>query len=139
MPSIHTPQAKIRPLRRLGGQLAPTTAFANTNVKYAIVPVLGAASLTARIKTATAGGTIDIVFVGPDFPSDQNDVGTLAFASLVGTLYTSGNPTQVAVVAGTEVLITATCHGECFAIIKFTGTGTGTITFVDVGMVPADS
>lgn len=135
MPNVRVPQAKIRPLRRLLGALAPTTAFANTNVRYEIVPVLGAASLTARIKTGTAGGTIDIVFVGPDFAADQ----TAAFASLVGTLYTSGNPTQVAVVAGTEVLITATCHGECFAIIKFTGTGTGTITFVDVGMVPADS
>lgn len=131
--TLRVPQAKVHPIRRLAGTLAPATAFVNNAVKYAVVPLLGALSVTARIKTASAGGTLDVFFVGPDFDPEQ----TAAYASLVGTIYATGAPTQVAVSAGTEALITIACTGECYAIIKFTGGGTGTITFCDVSALPA--
>lgn len=120
----------MRPSKRLAGNLAAAAAFVNTNILYEIVPVFGAAGVNARIKTAGAGGTIDIVFVGPDF--DQNQAAATAYAALTGTKYTTGNPTQVAVVAGTEALIQSDCIGDGYAIIKFTATGTGTITYCDV-------
>lgn len=134
MPVLRTPPAKFRPSFRFkdASLLAPTTAFANTGIKYAIVPVFGAASVTVRIKTASAGGTIDLFFVGPDFAPDQ----TAAYASLVGTIYTTGNATQVAVSAGTEALITIACAGENYVLVKFTGGGTGTITYCDVCQLP---
>lgn len=130
--TLRVPQAKVHPARRLAGSFAPGTATANNGIIYAIVPVLGQASVSARIKTATQGGTIDIFFVGANFDPEQ----TAAYASLVGTIYTTSSPTQVAVSAGTEALITAPCLGECYAIIKFVGGGTGTITFCDVFTLP---
>lgn len=129
------PQLKSRPWRRLmqagtNRGLGPALATANGGVRYEVVAVYGQAVLSVRIKTAANGGTIDIVFVGPDFEPDQGD---LAFASLVGTKYTTGNPTQVAVAAGTEAIIQAVCIGDGYAIIKFTGTvGAGTISYCDV-------
>lgn len=121
--------------RSLG--LAVGKATANGTVQYEIVPVFGAATVSVRIKTATNGGTIDLFGVGPDFNPEQGIVDNLAFGSLVGTIYATGNPTQVAVAAATEVIITYTCKGESYLIIKFTGTvGAGTITYCDVCQQP---
>lgn len=123
------PRSEPRLLRRLAGALAPGTATSVGGILYEVVPCYGAAKMRVRIKTAANGGTLDTVFVGPDFDFTQ----TVAFASLVGTLYTTGNPAQVAVSAGTEAMIDATCVGEGYLIVKFTGTvGAGTITYVDV-------
>jgi len=136
----HTPKALPRAhvrfdkVRTFG--LAPATVTASTQVNYEIVPLYGAASVTARLKTATNGGTLDMFAVGPDFNPEQGAVDNITFASLVGTIYTTGNPTQVAVTAGTEAVITYVGKGEGWLLIKFTGTvGAGTITYCDVSFL----
>lgn len=247
--TLHAPQAKSRPWRRLaqlGGNcgLGAGLATANGGIRYEVVPVFGQSVLSTRIKTATNGGTLDVVFVGPDFdpsgttafanatlnpagannsvkymarvggfdgerisvayvdPAGANKVLTVTvtgraisvslatdgssvitstaalvraailasadanaliesanaggddgtgvvtaiaatslgvlFTDLVGTKYTTGNPAQVPVVAGTEALIQAICLGDGYAIIKFTGTvGAGSITYCDIAMADA--
>lgn len=120
---------------KTNGTLAAGTSFANTNVRYEIHNVSGCSSVSARIKTATAGGTLDLFFVGPDVDIDSIIANDTAYASIGGTIYTTGNATQGTVTAGTECLVTATCHGEDFVIVKFTGGGSGTITYCDVARV----
>lgn len=120
--------------------LAPGTATSNGGVLYDIIPVRGAARVRVRIKTATNGGTLDLVFLGPQFDTAQSRatgaVAATAYGSLVGTQYTTGNPTQVAVAAGTEAKIDADCYGESYVLVKFTGTvGAGTITYCDTSQV----
>lgn len=121
--------------------LAAGTATAATGVLYDIIPVRGSAKLRVRIKTATNGGTLDVVLLGPDFDVQQargtQGAAAVAFASLVGTQYTTGNPAQVPVTAGTEAKIDITdLSGESYALVKFTGTvGVGSITYVDVSQV----
>lgn len=127
----------FKPLRRLNGQgsnygLKVGQTFINTAVKYEVVSVSGMAKITARIKTATQGGTIDIFFIGPDVDVDALLKNDTAYGSIVGTIYTSGNASQGTVVAGTEQLITVACSGEDYAVVKFTGTGTGTVSYCDV-------
>jgi hypothetical protein len=127
------PEARPRPWRRCTGNLKPATAFLNTGILWELVDVHGASSVTVRIK-ATNTGAIDLFAVGPDFDVDQ--LPATAYASLVGTIYATGNPTQVAVVANTEAQITFTLKGEGRIIIKFTGGATGAVTFCDVAMLP---
>jgi hypothetical protein len=111
---------------------AVTNSTPKTN--YEIIPCYGAATITVRLKVATTTGTLDLFPVGPDFNPDQGIVDDLAFASLVGTIYSTGNPTQVAVGASTEVVITYTGKGEGYLLIKYVGTavGAGTVTYCDV-------
>src|SRR5581483_11444345 len=111
---------------------AAGAATANGQVNYEIIPVSGALSLRVRIKVATNGGTLDVFFLGPDFDLTQEQQG-VAYGSLVGTIYATGNPTQVPITAGTEAKADVTLNGEEYAIIKYTGaTGAGSITFCDV-------
>jgi len=145
----HTPKALPRPHVRFGldgygvkkdGTLrvnglavgAVTNSTPKTN--YELVPCYGGATITVRLKVATTTGTLDLFAVGPDFNPEQGIVDDLAFASLVGTIYTTGNPAQVAVPASTEVLITYTGKGEGYLLIKYVGTavGAGTVTYCDV-------
>jgi hypothetical protein len=125
------PAARSRPHRRLKGALAAGAAFVLNGILYEVIPVFGSARFKARIKTAAAGGTLDLVFVGPDFDPAQ----VVAFASLAGTQYSTGNPTQVAVTAGTATEISTDCYGEGYLIVKFTGGGTGTISYCDTSQV----
>lgn len=133
------PDPGWKPLKRLksdksNGTLKAGTAFVNTNVRYEIVNVAGMSKITVRAK-ATAAGTLDIFFIGPDVDIDaviQNDT---AYASIAGTIYTTGNATQGTLVANTEQVVTVACSGEDYVIIKFTGTATGAITYVDVAML----
>lgn len=135
--AMHTPKAIARAhyrftLARTFG-LAPATVTANGQVQYEIVPLYGAATVTARIKVSGNGGTLDAFAVGPDFNPEQGSKDNITFASLVGTIYTTGNPTQVAVTAGTEAIITYTGKGEGWLLIKYTGaTGAGAVTYCDV-------
>lgn len=110
--------------------LAVGNTFANTNVLYETAKVQGAARLRVRIKTASAGGTLDVFFVGPDFDLTQPLSG-VAYASLTGTIYATGNGAQATVAAGTENKVDVDCYGEGYALIKFTATGTGSVTFCD--------
>lgn len=129
-----------KPHRRLNGQgvsygLRAGQTFANTNVRYEVVSVSGMSKVTARIKTASAGGTLDIFFIGPDIDVDALVKNDTAYASIVGTIYTTGKATQAAIVAGTENVATVACNGEDYAVIVFTGGGTGTVTFCDVSVL----
>lgn len=121
--------------RSLG--LAAGKATANGQVNYEVIPVSGCSTVSVRLKTATNGGTLDLFGVGPDFNPDQGIADNTAYASLTGTIYTTGNPSQVAITAGTEAIITYTCKGESYLVIKFSGTvGAGTITYCDVSWQP---
>lgn len=62
----------------------------------------------------------------------------IAYASLVGTKYTTGDVTD-SVSAGTEMMLQAPCFGDGYAIIKFTGGGTGTVTFCDIAYLKSQS
>lgn len=115
------------------GGLAVAAAFVNTNVLYEVIPVRGAAKVRVRFK-ATNTGALDLIFVGPDF-NQQQAVDGVAFASLTGTSYTTGNPTQVAIVANTEAKIDSDCYGEGYVIIKFSATATGAVTFCDASQI----
>lgn len=132
--AARSPDDIPRPSRRLTGNLAAGTATSNGGILWECVPVRGSARVKVRIKTSANGGTLDLIFVGPDFHSDQ--AAATAFASLNGTLYTTGNPAQVAVTAGTEAQISADCYGESYVVVKFTGTvGVGAITYCDISQV----
>ena len=129
------PADESRPHRRLTGQLAAGTATSNGGILYEVVPVRGSARLRVRIKTASNGGTLDVFFVGPDFNQQQSGE-SVAYGSLTGTIYTTGNGTQASVTAGTEAKIDVDCYGESYAIVKFVGSvGAGTITYADVSQV----
>lgn len=137
--SKHTPDHRSRPARRLGGQLAPGTAYASTGTKYAIIPIAGATTVRVRGKVVTADATLDYFFLPPDYDVDQAQPTAasptgVAYASLVGTKYTSPALTQLALTAGTEAKSDITVVGEAFLLILLTGGGTGTIGFVDVSM-----
>lgn len=117
--------------RTLG--LAVGVVTANGQINYEVIPCFGAASISVRLKVSGNGGTLDLFSVGPDFNPEQGAVDNTAFASLVGTIHTSGNPSQVAITAGTEAIITWTGKGEGYLIIKYTGAvGAGAITYCDV-------
>lgn len=124
------PHRRFDTVRTFG--LAAGTVTAAGQVQYEVVPLYGKTSVSVRLKVATNGGTLDFFGLGPDFnPAQANDNTT--FASLVGTIYTTGNPAQVAVTAGTEALITYTGKGEHYGIVKYVGaTGAGSITYADV-------
>jgi hypothetical protein len=129
--AVRTPDIISRPIYRCTKNLAAAAVTANGGVLWEVVPVRGALRVRVRIKVSGNGGTIDLVFVGPNFDTEQS--ASTAYASLTGTLYTSGNPTQVAVTAGTETKIDVDCYGENFLLIKYTGAvGAGAITYCDV-------
>lgn len=129
-----TPSSKARPAKRCNQGLAAGAITASGGVLWELVECFGAARLRVRMKTATNGGALDIVFVGPDFP--HNPPTATAYASLPATKYSTGNPTQVPVTAGTEAKIDVDCYGEQRALIKFTGSGgAGTVTYCDVSQV----
>lgn len=128
----------FKQLHRLQGTasnygLGPTLATSNGGVRYEVISVSGMQKGVVRIKTATNGGTLDVFFIGPDVDVAALKAGNIAYASIAGTIYTTGNATQGAVTAGTEQIVTFNCAGEDYAVVKFTGTvGAGTITYVDV-------
>lgn len=104
---------------------------ANTQVNYEVVPLFGMSTVSVRLKV-TNTGTLDFFAVGPDFNPVQGTQDNTVFASLVGTIYTTGAPAQVPILANTEAIITFTGKGEGFGIVKFTGTAAGVITYCDV-------
>lgn len=129
-----SPDDIARPSRRLTANLAVGTATSNGGILWEVVPVRGASRFRARIKTASNGGTLDVFPVGPDF--DPAQLPATAYASLTGTIYTTGVATQAAVTAGTEATCTLDLYGESYVLVKFTGTvGAGTVTYCDVSQV----
>lgn len=107
------------------------TAFVSTGVHYEMVCVAGMQKISVRAK-CTNTGTIDIFFLGPDVDIEALLRGNVAYASIAGTIYTSGGATQGTLVANTELQVTATPQGEDYAVVKLTGTATGAVTYIDV-------
>ena len=135
MPGYRTPDAVYRGPSRCKNGLAAGTATSNGGVIYEIVPIFGSSRVRVRIKVATNGGSLDVIPVGPDFDVTSNGAvaGSTAFASLVGTQYTTGGSTSNAVTAGTELKVDLDIYGESYLLLKYTGsTGAGSITYVDV-------
>lgn len=130
-----SPDRIPRPLRRLTGQLAAGSATSNGGIQYECIPVAGALRMRVTILTATNGGTLDVIRMGPDFSPDQLSPTPPAYAAIVGTKYTTGNGTA-AVTAGTEAKIDLDLYGESYVLVKFTGSvGAGTISYCDVGQL----
>jgi hypothetical protein len=111
--------------------LRPTQTFANTNVRYEVVCVSGMNKVTARIKTATAGGTLDIFFIGPDVDVEALVKNDTAYASIVGTIYTTGNATQGAC-RGNGADRDGRVQRRGLRGHRVHRRGTGTVTFCDV-------
>lgn len=115
--------------------LKAATAFVNLQVLYEIIPIFGSFRARFRARVAAAGATLDFIFVGPDFDPDQ-ELAAKTFAQLAGTQYTSANPTQLVLVAGTEGNKDVDLYGEGYVILKLTGSGSGTIDYVDIAQLP---
>lgn len=124
VPSVH---------RVLGGALAPGSATASGALLAEVIPIANARYLTIRIKTGASGtGTLAFDFVRP-VATEPFQLSSGATDPAQVTKYVSpASPTAVAVSASTETSMQVTCNGESFGIVSFTGTGTSTITYVDV-------
>jgi len=126
VPNPAHPSSGARRHRRVGGALAPAAAFLNTVAISALLALAGSARLRIRIKTATNGGELKLEFVRPGSAGDFVEA----------DLYTANNPAPVAVVAGTETMLEVADHfGEAMALLTFTPTGNGTITYCDISEV----
>ena len=87
----------------------------------ALLPIAGALAVTLRGLFAATGGT---------------GSGTLTFAyrrppTNVQTAYGISNPPNVAVVGGTEFIVTINPNGESVLAVTFTPSDTGVVTFFD--------
>jgi len=102
-----------------GGTLKAGATYVNTDVLEVILPIAGALSVRLRGLFATAGGTLSFAYLRPD--------GT--------TAYTTNNPSNVTVTAGTEAVATIQPNGEGWLRVRFTATGTGAVTYFDVMQV----
>lgn len=111
------PDFTPKPHHRL---LDDSTTFTNAQVITKIIPTHGHRYLTLRCLTTTTGGTFALAFLRPN-----------------GVAYTTGNPTGVTQVAGTENSSgEITLNGQAWLQVTFTaGAGSGTINYCDVYML----
>lgn len=124
--------ANYKPLIRCNGKLGPGATFNLGDILYEIHQVGGCARASVRLLCSSGGGNLDLFFVGPDVDCDVVIAKAPAYAAISGTLYATGNPTTVAVVAATEAQILAECYGEGYIIVKFTANVGGAIQYCDV-------
>ena len=118
--------------RVLKGALAPGSATANATTIGEVIPIANCRYVTIRVKTATAGGTLNFDYVRPVATEPVNNTdGSINPAQIVKYV-SPASPTAVTVTAGTETSMQITTNGEKYAYISFTGGGTGTISYVDV-------
>jgi hypothetical protein len=108
-------------------------------------PTSTAAQVVAAIAASTAANNLVSCAYGSDGGiGDGSGVPVavaqtflfIAYSALGGTLYTSGNPSQLALTAGTEAKTDIDCYGEGYVLLKLTGSGTGTVTYIDVSQLP---
>jgi len=131
-PAIITPPFH----RRLTGALAAGTVTANgVAIKEVIALGANVRFLTIRCAAATANVTLAFDFVSPLAKTDvytlqSGAVGAIDPAQV--TPYGDGLGGSVTVTAGTPNFLQVTCCGESYGLITVTGTGAGTLTFVDV-------
>lgn len=98
-----------------GGTLTAGAATTNGGTLTTTLAIAGATKVRLR-GLCTAGGTIVCAFLRPG--------GVAA--------YTASNPSNVTVVGATEFVATIDVVGESLLRLTFTGSGTGTWTFLDV-------
>jgi hypothetical protein len=144
------PGTNFKPLIRCKGLLGPGVTFSGAATPlYEIHAVAGAARVSARIYCPTGGGNIALLFMGPDVDVDRVIANAPAYAAITtyvdqgfkgagataSTIYATGNPTAVAVVAAVESQIISDCYGESFVIVQFTPNVGGSIGYSDVSRV----
>ncbi len=103
---------------RLGEDLAPGTVIANGVTNKVLVAILGSRVVRIRARVSVAGGTLKARFVNP---VDHQ------------TEYTTGNPADVALVAGVENVMNVTVAGEHYLSVQITSGGAGMVVdYADV-------
>jgi hypothetical protein len=109
---------------RLAEDLAPGTVIANGVTNKVLVAVLGVRLVRIRARVSVAAGTLKARYVRP---VDH------------ATEYTTGNPADVPMVAGTEVVMNiATVAGEAYLSVQITSGGAGMVVdYVDVAQLGA--
>lgn len=131
---------ELRFHRAIGGPgryavLSPGASFDNVTPLYAMVNVAGLERFRIRGLSSGANFTLACRFVRPpENIADTQDWTTQAgLASAFGNaIYTQNQPGDVVFVAGTENMLEVTSHrGEGLAIIRLTGAGAGTLTYLD--------
>lgn len=105
--------------RQLAEDLAPGTVIGVSATNKVLVPILGARVVRIRAKVSGQATTLRARYVRP---TDHV------------TEYTSGQPADVPMVAGTEVVMDiATVAGEAYLSVQITSGGAGmTVDYVDV-------
>ena len=132
MPQIPVPPLDYRPHRVVGGDLAAGTSLASGSSKSRVVCVAGLARVRVRIKTATVGGTLNVIPIRPIGTDDTavSAAGEISAAKV--TEYTTGTGTAT-VTAGTEQKVDLDLYGESYVLVELEYTaGAGTITFCDI-------
>jgi len=135
-PAIITPPFH----RRLTGALAAGTVTANgVAIKEVIALGANVRFLTIRCAAATANVTLAFDFVSPLAKTDVHTLQTGAVGAIDPAQVTpyadTLTPSSVTVVAGTPNALQVTCNGESYGLITVTGSGAGTLTYVDVSAV----
>ena len=98
------------------GTLYAGATVANGVTYQRRINIGGASSARVRL-TVSANGTLKFSFMDP----------------LGVTAYTTGNPSNVAVTAGTQAVIdTNSIYGEGWALVEFVSSGSGTVSLFDV-------
>jgi hypothetical protein len=101
--------------------LKPATAIANAQTNKVLVPILGARVIRIRALVTGAAGTLKARYVRP---TDH------------ATEYTSGQPADVPLVAGTEVTMDIiTCAGEHYLSVQILSAGALVVSYVDVAQL----
>ena len=109
-----------RALMRLGEDLAPTTAIPNAQTNKVLVAIWGARVVRIRALITGAAGTLKARYVGPDHATE----------------YASGQPADVALVAGTEnVMDITTVAGEMYLSVQILSAGAVVVSYVDVAQL----
>lgn len=106
----------------VGGALAPGAAYTNGSAVRAIVQLAGAARFRVRFKGSGAG-SLALAFLRPG--------ATLTNPATAETYNTA--PSPVAVTANTEAVLEVAEHfGEHGAVLTFTPSADGTVTWCDI-------
>lgn len=132
-PALLTPPAH----RRLSAALKPGTVTANTVAISEVIPLgPNVRFVTIRAATATAGGTLAFDFVAPNATTDSYSLTNGQIDPAKVTKYADALTTAIGtatITAGTTpAVLQATCNGEYYGVVTVTGSGAGTITYVDV-------
>lgn len=103
---------------------AGATLVSGTPVK-AIANLAGAARARIRLKT-TANGSLTLAYLRPDQPREFTIADALVYDAA---------PSPVAVTGGTEAVMDLDLYGEHGAVVIFTPSANGAVTWADISQV----